>query len=104
MENPQPLELIITIEDVNPVDVEIIATEIACPGEEVVLTAVASGGGPPYTYLWSTGETTESITVSPTATEIFTVSVIDNCLNEEASDFDEVVVPHAPTFSCERIE
>lgn len=94
--NPQPLELIITIEDVNPVDVEIIATEIACPGEEVVLTAVASGGGPPYTYLWSTGETTESITVSPTATEIFTVSVIDNCLNEEASDFDEVVVPTLP--------
>jgi hypothetical protein len=41
-----------------------------CPGSsETVLTA--SGGD---TYLWSTGETTASITVSPTVTTVYTVA------------------------------
>ncbi len=40
------------------------------------LTASASGSGP-YTYLWSTGDTTESISVVPTATTSYAVTVTD---------------------------
>ncbi|ASV30276.1 hypothetical protein [Maribacter cobaltidurans] len=36
-----------------------------CDGEAATLTATATGGAPGYTYLWSTGETTPSITVTP---------------------------------------
>jgi len=42
-------------------------------GENTTLTA--SGGG---TYLWSTGETTASITVNPTTTTTYSVSVTQN--------------------------
>mgnify|MGYP000309148577 CR=1 FL=1 len=41
-----------------------------CSGDEAMLTA--TGGG---SYLWSTGETTASITVSPTAETVYTVTV-----------------------------
>ncbi|WP_335975874.1 T9SS type A sorting domain-containing protein [Gaetbulibacter jejuensis] len=56
-----------------------------CEGEEVVLTA--SGGA---TYEWSTGETTQSITVSPTETTVYTVTVFDE--SGSNSDQDDVTV------------
>ena len=56
-----------------------------CEGEEVVLAA--TGGA---TYEWSTGETTQSITVSPTETTIYTVTVFDE--SGSNSDQDDVTV------------
>lgn len=95
--NINDLILEITINDIAPVEVEIVGDIIVCAGEEIELTAIASGGGLPYTYLWSTGETTASITVSPSSTQTYSVTVTDNCLNESASDADEIVVPiYAP--------
>ncbi|MEL4455495.1 T9SS type A sorting domain-containing protein [Lutimonas vermicola] len=54
-----------------------------CSGEEVVLTA--TGGS---TYLWNTGGSTSSITVSPTKTTTYTVTVTDGVTIDE----DEVTV------------
>ncbi|MTB53824.1 SdrD B-like domain-containing protein, partial [Lewinella sp. W8] len=48
-----------------------------CSGEDATLTAVGSGGTPGYTYLWSTGATTASITVSPGATTVYDVTITD---------------------------
>jgi len=42
-----------------------------CQGESATLVAYSSEG----TYLWSTGETTQEITVSPTTSETYTVTV-----------------------------
>ncbi len=39
--------------------------------------ATLSGGTAPYTYLWSTGETTESIMVMPSITTTYTLTVTD---------------------------
>ena len=58
-----------------------------CQGNETILTA--SGG---ESYLWSTGETTQSIVVSPMATSTYTVIVS----NEFSSDTDEVTVTVNP--------
>ncbi len=55
-----------------------------CEGESIALTG--SGG---TNYVWSTGETTESIEVSPTATTIYTVTVSDD--NGQSED-DSVTV------------
>jgi hypothetical protein len=33
-----------------------------CPGETVTLTLIPTGGTPPYSYLWTNGATTQSIT------------------------------------------
>lgn len=43
--------------------------DIICEGDSVTLTATGAA-----TYLWNTGETTESITVSPTSTDTYSVT------------------------------
>lgn len=58
-----------------------------CEGSEITLTA--SGG---TTYLWSNGETTQSITVSPTTTTNYSVIATSN----GCSSTDEVTVTVLP--------
>nr|WP_321226064.1 T9SS type A sorting domain-containing protein [uncultured Psychroserpens sp.] len=60
-----------------------------CSGNATTLTA--SGGS---TYLWSTGETTETITVIPNATTIYTVEVFEN--NCSSTDQAQVTVNDLP--------
>lgn len=56
-----------------------------CPGESIDLTATAGGGmGPQYTFTWSTGDVAttnanHTLTVSPTATTTYTVTISDGC-------------------------
>jgi len=52
-----------------------------CIGESVTLTASGS-----LNYFWSTGETSASITLSPTETTTYTVTVSDNYGNTESDD------------------
>ncbi len=47
------------------------------PLEGTDLTANVSGGTAAYTYSWSSGETTQTISVNPSSTTTYTVSVTD---------------------------
>ena len=50
-----------------------------CAGEPVVLTAYPTWGVPPYRYRWSTGDTTKTITINPTATLYVSCRIFDTC-------------------------
>lgn len=56
-----------------------------------ILTAFPAGGTPPYAYQWSTGETTESITVS--AVGIYTVMITDSEGCSAAFSYEVTFVP-----------
>ncbi|MDN3635365.1 choice-of-anchor A family protein, partial [Neolewinella lacunae] len=60
-----------------------------CVGESTTISANGSQGQAPYTYLWSNGATTQSITISPTATTTYTVTVTDA---NGCTDTDEATV------------
>ncbi|MNJ82955.1 PKD domain protein [compost metagenome] len=91
--NLSPFMLNLQIGDIQPVEVTVNSVDKLCPQDEAVLTAVPSGGSGPYTFLWSTGETTPTITVNPAATQNYTVSVTDACLHETATAIATVTVP-----------
>jgi|GEM_PF-1316673 len=76
-------------------------TPSICSGAPVTLTATTSGGTAPYSYLWSTGETTSSISVNKALT--YTVSVTDRLNNKGNAQVTvtAAVKPGAPTASNE---
>ncbi len=83
----------LAIADVADVEVVVPDAVVTCPEQEVTLTAIATGGGSGYNYLWNTGATTESIVVSPTLTTQYTVTVTDNCQGNSATGTGTVIVP-----------
>ncbi|AEA44007.1 choice-of-anchor L domain-containing protein [Fluviicola taffensis] len=91
--NLTPFILNLQIGDIQPVTVTVNSVDKLCPQDDAVLTAVPGGGSGPYTILWSTGETTESITVNPPATQNYTVSVTDACLHQTVNAIAIVTVP-----------
>jgi len=96
--NLNPYILNLQIGDIEPVQVTVNSVDKLCPQDEAVLTAIPSGGSGPYTIVWTpTGETTATITVNPPATQNYTVSVTDACLNQTATAIATVTVPvYAP--------
>ncbi len=79
-------EVIVTVNQNNQtINASAGSDQSICIGESVTLTA--SGG---TQYSWSTGETTQSITVSPEATKTYLVTVTEG--NESDSDSVEVIV------------
>lgn len=76
-----------------------------CPGESATLTANFPGNPSTVSYSWSTGETTQSIIVSPLSTSTYTVTAngIDingaPISNSEAISTVTVNTPINPTFS-----
>ncbi|MBN4061803.1 MAG: hypothetical protein COA57_15630 [Flavobacteriales bacterium] len=57
-----------------------------CPGDSVMVVVATSGGIPDYTYLWSNGETSDTIYVTPTQVDTLIVSAIDSCAIGPFSD------------------
>ena len=58
-----------------------------CQSDSILLNAVPYGGKAPYNYIWSNGDTTQSIKVSPSINTIYSVTVSDanNCKSLEKS-------------------
>ncbi|WP_298901877.1 T9SS type A sorting domain-containing protein [uncultured Psychroserpens sp.] len=66
-----------------------------CNGTSVTLTA--SGG---VTYLWNTGETTASISVSPNVTTTYTVTAFNDAQTASDNDSVEVIVNDLPNTNA----
>jgi len=62
-----------------------------CPGTSENLTANAVGGVPPYSYLWSTGATTQSIVVTTPGTYSVTASDSSICTGKIFSDNNTMI-------------
>jgi gliding motility-associated-like protein len=86
----------LTINDVQPLTVQVDPVTIECAGDAADLIANIAGGSGPYTYAWSTGSTDSVITVNPMVTTTYTVSVIDFCLLTTVTVTVTVTVPINP--------
>lgn len=87
----QPTQLVSTISAPSP---------ISCAAPTSTITAGASGGTAPYTYNWSTGATTSSISASMAGT--YTVSITDakGCTSSKSATVTGSCVVACPTFTA----
>lgn len=91
--NLYSIQYIDSVRNIVPLTLSLGQDRTICSGESVTLNAVVSGGTPPYTYIWSTGETTSAITVSPSETTDYSVLVIDNKGNSTSASVAITVIP-----------
>ena len=99
--NITPIPITVYIQDVAPLSVTLNDSAVQCPGNSLVLTPLVSGGVVPYTYLWSNGATSSSISITANSTEIYTVSVVDNCLGQTVIDSALITVPVNPPLTLQ---
>ncbi|MDH5380305.1 MAG: S8 family serine peptidase, partial [Cyclobacteriaceae bacterium] len=71
---------------------------VCAESNAVILTAAVSGGNAPYSFLWSNGMTTPSITVSPDVTTTYSVTV-SNSKQPLCNASDSVVVTVNPPIT-----
>jgi gliding motility-associated-like protein len=91
--NVTPLILDLFIQDIPPLTVQINATTINCPGDNVVLTTNITGGLAPFSYLWNTGAQTPTINFTPLVSASYSVEVSGTCSNQPSSANIMVTVP-----------
>ena len=94
--NVTPLVLDLWIQDNQPMQVTLSSTPPSCPGDPVTINSQISGGVQPYTYLWSTGQTTGSMTFTPSNTTTVWLEVTDACTGIPAYD---TLVVNVPVFA-----
>lgn len=88
--------ILVTVNDAP--DIEIVGTMNICEGTSTILTVNSSL--PNCLFEWSTGQTTQSITVNPASTQQYNVSVKLPPAMCERTDSATVVVESAPNVVC----
>jgi len=85
-------DIFVTVNELPVISLE--SNEVSiCEGEEVTLTADSQGN-----LVWSTGESTSSITVSPTITTIYTVTTTSSC---STGVTEEIIVNVSPAITLD---
>ena len=69
----------VTVHNNPSVSISMVPGSGLCPGGTVQLTANPSGGQAPFTYSWTTGDTTQTITVSSVGNVDVTVTDANGC-------------------------
>jgi len=85
-----------------PLTVNITSNDlIICAGQNTIITGSASGGDGNYTYTWDNGIGVSSppISVSPTTTTTYNVTLTDNCGSPPVTDNITITVSPSPTIN-----
>jgi len=94
--------IILYIDDLDPLSVTAFGDTTLCNGQgQALISAVASGGGGGYTYLWNNGAgINDSAFVSPANTTTYTVTVNDLCGVNAVTDNVTVTVSPMPNANA----
>ncbi len=90
------IEMTFYINDKDPLEVELDDVSLCGVSSTTLSPNFIEPGQPPYTYEWSTGATTPSITVNTPGTNTYTVTVTDLCGDTSTAEATVTLEP-APT-------
>lgn len=95
--NSNLIELDLIIKEVDPMTIILENDTVFCTGDQVILSPQITGGAKPYNFVWSTGQTGQSISLGPAITTPISVTVSDDCSSVPVSKaIDVVVMTYAP--------
>lgn len=83
--------VVVTVND-NGFSVLAVDTSVVCPGDQLTLESIVSGGNTPYSYSWDNGTTTPTNQVTVPADSEFYLTVTDDC-GRSITDTATVTVP-----------
>ncbi len=86
-----PDSITVTIGTIKEINLSLHGKDSICPGDSTTLNAIATGA-PARAYIWNTGATTSSISVSPAVTTTYTSTVVGKC-NSAPKTITVTVVP-----------
>lgn len=69
----------VTVEPYTAPEVSVTFTAEPCPGDQISLLPMVDGGSEPFTFGWSDGSNSQVLTVSPTETTSYSLTVTDDC-------------------------
>ncbi len=92
----------IYLSDFLPIDVDAGPDTSLCNATPITINTIVTGGVEPYSYIWSTGAQTPSITVSPTTTTSYIVAVTDPCGSPTGFDTVTIYLPSGLPLSTSR--
>lgn len=94
----------ITVSVNPPLSGTISPTQTICPGDFANIVATASGGdGGPYTFTWDSGQSGDQITVGPSTTTTYTVTIDDGCETTPIQLYTDIIVAPVPVPSYQII-
>jgi gliding motility-associated-like protein len=76
----------VTVTVIPLVDITVLQDTTICPGGNATITAQGVDGLVAYDYVWSNGDTGNSINVSPSTTTTYTATVTDQCGDQASAD------------------
>jgi len=71
-------------------------TIMPCPGTPMTISAITAQGYEPFTYLWNTNETNQTISINPTETTTYSVIATDVCGTTTESEITVTVADIPP--------
>lgn len=90
------IDVVHAIVDVDPLVVTLADMNVHCPLEEAVLIPIVTGGLPDFVYDWGGLGSDETLTVNPSVTTDYTITVTDGCIGDPVSATASVIVPDYP--------
>lgn len=69
-----------------------------CPGQSITLSAQGFGGRGDIVYVWNTGDSTQTITVSPGQSTVYGITITDSCGTTVAENVRVFIYPTFADF------
>jgi gliding motility-associated-like protein len=108
--NTCPAIGVVVVSIASPLSITALSDQTVCPGESAQVSAIGQGGAGIHTYTWDDGAGNiligQGITVFPTVTTTYTVTITDDCSSPAVTDQVTITVADAPvvTFVADDIE